>query len=74
MPYMAFCEWVLLGNWSAVKRGNLVLVFRMIKGTVSSTGAAELTGGITCIEELCRFQKVIDFILVLDKHTVYIPQ
>lgn len=42
MPYMAFCEWVLLGNWSAVKRGDLVLVFRMIKGTVSSTEAAEL--------------------------------
>lgn len=31
VPYMAFCEWVLLGNWSAVKRSNLVLVFKIIK-------------------------------------------
>lgn len=74
MPYMAFCEWVLLGNWSAVKRGALVLVFRMIKGTVSSTGAAELTGGIMYTEKLCHFQKVTDCILALHKHTVFISQ
>lgn len=30
VPYMAFCEWVLLGNWSAVKHSDLVRVFKMI--------------------------------------------
>lgn len=29
--YIEFCEWVLLGNWSAVKHSNMVLVLRMIK-------------------------------------------
>lgn len=28
--YMGFCEWVLLGNWSAVKHSNMVRVLRMI--------------------------------------------
>lgn len=34
MPYMAFCEWVLLGNWSAVKRGNLYWGWLRIKTIV----------------------------------------
>lgn len=28
--YVGFCEWVLLGNWSAVKHSNMVGVLRMI--------------------------------------------
>lgn len=41
VPYMAFCEWVLLGNWSALKRSNLVLVFKMMY--FLSAGSAELS-------------------------------
>lgn len=28
--YVGFCEWMLLGNWSAVKRSNMVGVLGMI--------------------------------------------
>lgn len=52
---MAFCEWMLLGNWCAVKHDNLVFVLRMIKdedNSFLSTGAADTTRGICSLESL----------------------